>query len=492
MLKVSKRVNPKFAKYFGVAISRALRKAKTGDFDTLWNLLPFMVLAAELYADPEAREGLEFLMSTVNSGDDLLSWVDYLALPADGWEGDEVPPVDAFSSGDETAQLPLSFLFAEAHAQRLPIGRVSLQALKRKLLTLMRKVKKGSHVKVPAALKAIREELQLPSGAALRKMAFKPEFLIAMTGVFARSGMRNMRNFLKGKTNARYSPATILGTIAYIEWEAACGRALEEEKDPASVLEPAESVRLECNGIGFDKTAIRAPLHQIYAKAFADVASGNLEEETPGSSPNSAQFVNLKGGAHGAFFHLNQLAYFQVLHRFAGGRKVKGIERGRWLWFYRDEDDLDDYGAATTTDKFKPYRKNLRFVDIVLEESDGRETWVELKSLQAASPQKREEFLPSSWPIDRWNIAYGSSNGKKSDYNRQYLLDQTAGKVKHARLTKAETEMLTEQEDENAPVSVSNNYQWRFQKFKIKHPVTQAFIYSPRLGSGQTHEIFTY
>lgn len=140
MLKVSKRVNPKFAKYFGVAISRALRKAKTGDFDTLWNLLPFMVLAAELYADPEAREGLEFLMSTVNSGDDLLSWVDYLALPADGWEGDEVPPVDAFSSGDETAQLPLSFLFEEAHAAG--IRRISAAVLGKALRSAAKRINK--------------------------------------------------------------------------------------------------------------------------------------------------------------------------------------------------------------------------------------------------------------------------------------------------------------------------------------------------------------
>ena len=36
----------------------------------------------------------------------LLSWVDYLALPADGWEGSEIPSVDAFASA-EPVQLPL-------------------------------------------------------------------------------------------------------------------------------------------------------------------------------------------------------------------------------------------------------------------------------------------------------------------------------------------------------------------------------------------------
>ena len=160
MLKVSKRVNPKFARYFGVAISRALRKAKTGDFDTLWNLLPFMVLAAELYADPEAREGLEFLMSTVNSGDDLLSWVDYLALPADGWEGDEVPPVDAFSSGDETTQLPLSFLFEEAHAQAASVVRIKTLRLARTLVRLSKQISPAEAKSLAPALKKMREKMK--------------------------------------------------------------------------------------------------------------------------------------------------------------------------------------------------------------------------------------------------------------------------------------------------------------------------------------------
>ena len=36
-------------------------KSQQGDFDTLWNMLPIWVLAAELYNDEETRKGLEFL-----------------------------------------------------------------------------------------------------------------------------------------------------------------------------------------------------------------------------------------------------------------------------------------------------------------------------------------------------------------------------------------------------------------------------------------------
>ena len=239
MLKVSKRVNPKFARYFGVAISRALRKAKTGDFDTLWNLLPFMVLAAELYADPEAREGLEFLMSTVNSGDDLLSWVDYLALPADGWEGDEVPPVDAFSSGDETTQLPLSFLFEEAHAAG--IRRISAAVLGKALRSAAKRINKENAENLADGLGEFTKALKRGDAVDLRKYLFKPSILATMAALATNGGMRHLRAFATGKTNARYNPVHIAATIAYLEWEGGCGKTLDQLSGAYEARRPRRS-----------------------------------------------------------------------------------------------------------------------------------------------------------------------------------------------------------------------------------------------------------
>ncbi len=93
LFKTLKGVNPKFLKYFGGMFSGIMSKAKKGDFDTLWNMLPFFIVMAEMYNDEEARKGLEFMFKTVDSGEDILSWVDYLALPAEGWVGDGVPEV---------------------------------------------------------------------------------------------------------------------------------------------------------------------------------------------------------------------------------------------------------------------------------------------------------------------------------------------------------------------------------------------------------------
>jgi hypothetical protein len=41
-----KVINPKFAKHFGGFINKVMQKASKGDFDTLWNMLPFLVLVA--------------------------------------------------------------------------------------------------------------------------------------------------------------------------------------------------------------------------------------------------------------------------------------------------------------------------------------------------------------------------------------------------------------------------------------------------------------
>src|SRR5690606_26236410 len=73
MTRALKGINPKFMKHFGGYLNRVMQKAKKGDFDTLWNTLPFLVIAAEMYNDEEARKGLEFLMSTVDSADDIVA-----------------------------------------------------------------------------------------------------------------------------------------------------------------------------------------------------------------------------------------------------------------------------------------------------------------------------------------------------------------------------------------------------------------------------------
>jgi len=60
MTRGLRKINPKFMRYFAGTLNKVMRKAKKGEFDTLWNLLPFIVLAAEMFVDDDLREGLEY------------------------------------------------------------------------------------------------------------------------------------------------------------------------------------------------------------------------------------------------------------------------------------------------------------------------------------------------------------------------------------------------------------------------------------------------
>jgi hypothetical protein len=66
LLRAIKPLNPKFARYIGGALLKVVRKAKKGQFDSLWNMLPFMVLGGQMYSDPETRKGAELLISSID------------------------------------------------------------------------------------------------------------------------------------------------------------------------------------------------------------------------------------------------------------------------------------------------------------------------------------------------------------------------------------------------------------------------------------------
>ena len=484
MLKISKRVNPKFARYFGVAISRALRKAKTGDFDTLWNLLPFMVLAAELYADPEAREGLEFMMSTVNSGDDLLSWVDYLALPADGWEGDEVPQVDAFSSGDETTQLPLSFLFEQAHAQSV-IRRVRPAVLGRALRQAAKRIDKENAGNLADGIGEFVKALKRGDAKELRKYVFKPSILGTLTGLASKGGMRNLRAFLKGKTNARYNILHIAATVAYLEWEGGCGKALdringdyndevaEDSPNREAFIANAESTleALECEGKGLTGRKNRRAVYQMYTEVFRDALTQELDEEDPLKEDSE---YDLTPRGHGSLFHLVQVANYQLQYR-AGGTPIKAIEGTRHIWVYEDADSLSDNkletNASDVADELQG--KYIRRVDIALGEPDGPEQWLELKSYAGVDKGngQRSQFLKvlntndkEKNTIERWSLrtakAKASDEAKNVSLHRQFSLDSMATYVQHARDQK--------NEDDEFPVVNVAGFTWYFQKFNAK------------------------
>ncbi|MBK8969878.1 MAG: hypothetical protein IPM37_00355 [Hahellaceae bacterium] len=316
------------------------QKASKGDVDTRWNMLPFWVLAAEMYNDEEARKGLECLISTVDSAD-------------------------------------------------------------------------------------------------------------------------------RGKTNARYAPITVIATVGYLEWEAACGKALDlqegTEDEPATPEQATAAGEwletLECNGHGLRGGNNRRELYQLYSRAFADSLNQKFEEAPPDF--DGADYEITRYG-HGALFHMMQIAQALLSQR-AGGPNLKAIEGVRWVWLYKNPAAL---GAQNRlTDRLSSdFRSNfqeayMRRVDIILGDTDEPEQWIELKSYKALSetgPGREKLAVLGGKTIDAWGLATNRKGGE--NLHKQFSLDRAAAKVGHARLPLIQGRY---------PITpVDPGFQWRFQKFK--------------------------
>ena len=468
-LKAMMRFMPKKMRpHFARALKQVMNRAKKGDFDVLWNLLPFMVLTAEMMSDEEMRKGLEFMFSTVNSAEDMLSWVDYLALPAGGWEGDELPEIDPFSSAPDTAALPLSFVVGQAYANKKKGFRVPTAVLGSSLIRASKRILKENADNLPQGLAELTKTLKSGKGKAFRKYAFNPSVLSVSGGFAARQGIRRLKNFLTGRTNARYSPPAILAMTAFTEWQMACGKALDQKNgievsNPIEQEEALEEVleALECKGKGITGLKNRKMVYQrIYGPAFAGIIAGKLDETI---DDDGSRFI-VSGRAHGALFHLAQLANYQLAY-LAGGKAIKAIEGHRRIWLYKNSEAKDKHSDTTSETKANNmlFGKFDRHVDLIIGEEGKPEQWVELKSYSAKSKDKphliavinqgtKEKY------IQPWNLTKAKKGGMS--LHRQLSLDRGLANVGHSRLTK-------NNEKVNVIVDVDPNFLWIFQKFDV-------------------------
>src|SRR5690606_29249446 len=219
----------------------------------------------------------------------------------------------------------------------------------------------------------------------LRKNVFGNKVINSDVWIMTVSGSSSMADFLRGNSNLRFSPATILATTACLGWELSYVFALDyaantELIQSDSMVSPAD---LSCGNKGLN-AQVREQVGKKLATVFADVL-------TPGS--NEEQFGNedsrpISAGGHGALFHLVQIANYQLQHRYGGGAPIKGVEKSRYVALFGDQADVPDATETLICGKSKRcYLKKLRYVDIVLGEDglDKPEHWIELKSYAAQS-----------------------------------------------------------------------------------------------------------
>ncbi len=453
VFKTLKAINPKFMKYFAGMFKGVMGRAKKGDFDTLWHMLPFFIIVAEMYEDEEAREGLKFLFETVDSGEDVLSWVDYLALPDGDWEGSETPEVALLNEMEH--DLPLSWMMNKAYAQT-KLKRVNGKILGASLARVGTVISRQAAPKLPDVLKIMSKEFKTINAAALRKYIFNPSLLSGAVGVAAKRGANAVKAFLTGKTNSRFHPVVVMSMVAYVEWESTCGTLIEEKnKDAAD--------KLECADKGIIGEKNRLEISKLYGRIFADSLSRKFDEET--DSDEEAEY-NIKPRGHGALYHLSQIAYFQLLHR-AGGSPIKEIEASRWVWMYKDKDVADDLRERNDPNQAKASGSFIyrRSVDIAVGKADEAEQWIELKSYRALDDKgndRKKLAVIAGKEIGQWSGGKSGSVGKSS-LHKQFSIDRAAAHDGQARVFNEKTKTYSR-------VEVSDNFKWRFQKFKVSKP----------------------
>lgn len=199
-----------------------------------------------------------------------------------------------------------------------------------------------------------------------------------------------MQRFLKGHSNARYSPAAIMSIIAYLEWEASCGKALDQKAGESDGT-PEELTNidttlsnLQCNDEGIRGGLNRRQMYLKMGLVFTDTLSGELNEDIDDDAKkidlNDTVDYTISGGGHGALFHLAQIARFQIEHRAGPGEPIKAIEGFRRIWLYSDlekrfdaEDEESQDDAKKNKQIFDAYSRQ---VDIVLGKEGEPERWI--------------------------------------------------------------------------------------------------------------------
>ncbi|GDY25831.1 hypothetical protein AHAT_17210 [Agarivorans sp. Toyoura001] len=253
--------------------------------------------------------------------------------------------------------------------------------------------------------------------------------------MMAHAGTRKTKNFLKGKTNARYSVTEMAAIFSYLGWEIACG-----------TLDGDQANQLGCG----DRQGLNAQVAADFARKvgtiFTDSLDGKMYEESPYRDPR------FSGKGHGAMFHLEVIALHQIAYRISGNEPVVGSDVGRYVVLPDTPTKLNELKGINKiiTDKDLAQGKpRIRYVDVLLEGNKG-EIWVEAKSYKAQRVKKPHVLLK----VKHWDIA----SDKGTPMHKQMVFDWTA------TLKKLSWKPI---KDGGEQVVVAEN-RWYFQQFKYE------------------------
>ena len=391
MLPFVKLANNKFIKSFASIVGGAVKRAwDSKSFQRIVDLLPMLIIAGEMMADPEARDGLLLIVKTVQSDDDLWAWFEYLRLPTDGWSGSEadMPELNLYASADTNVfspatmlagVRPLDWLVSPAHASGMKgkrVGVVAIKELTHALGKLRSSFTSRDMSEIIDGVKGVTEALKKTDWSGLRRLAHKPQTLI-----FAKSvGKQAIVKLYKRSKNIRMSPLTITAVIAYLETRKECG--------------VDDGVCQKLNGAVADK------LVDLYKAGFTAALLSDVNAYGPRESAG--------------FFHLAMVALKHL--EFEAQKSMEEYVDGSQLDVVDVEKDVEVNLYKRTNGEYRVYGKSYgRKIDIVLGENapNPNSVWMEVKSYKR--PALKIRFTP-------WSL----STNAGSWTHRQFFLDRVA------------------------------------------------------------------
>ncbi|NRB41741.1 MAG: carboxypeptidase regulatory-like domain-containing protein [Pseudomonadales bacterium] len=504
------RSKPKAMNAVAGAVMKLVDKVKKSkSIDPVMSLMPFLLIAAEMYW--EEPEAINIMFNAIKSDEDLWAWIDFFNIPADWSEADVgIPGLDLASldtsavQGSNTmlANIPEIYL-PKAHAgkrKRLRWeGGKFAKDLKKSIDDLPPEIRNDPQ-KISGAIRGIIEGLKDTSFGSLRAVVKDPKFLLFSIAAVFRAGTNNLKEFLKGQGDMRVPPMLLIGMMAFLETEAG---------------------KKDANGKPYLSTELQSILTVKYLELFKGIITDTdrklttlIEESSEHSfytlaalnmvdySPNAAAVIN-SGGGHGSVFHIMMLAYYHLIlqssYQQSDEYVIKGSEKARWIFSYKDKKNKEEADNVIHKDQFlrdskaKPFRKDLRFVDIVLAkkgatEYTDEEIWVELKSYKAAYKSVSDKGRTQGHILNelysggdnQWTYGSKGIDQKKKKYglHKQFVVDRIAyanstrsGQEKDkkgwVRSTQAESGRNGHGKNNHQIMNVTG-IKWWFQKFNVE------------------------
>ena len=382
-MRLTSRINPVFFKSAAGPLGKAVKRAFANNTDTILQWLPTLYVMAQMALDEDTRESLLFILNTIQSEDDLSVWIDYLSMPADGWEGEGLKIASVTddddvvfyqnSEGAGSQNALLGFLVKEARAQGINRGRrvaVKAQRLSRTIVDIRSKFASNGAIdpadikKLIGSVRGVTNALKRLDAEDLRPLAFSSQ-LLQTSGALAENGLQNL---FHGAQALRIPAPVFIAILAYLDSRQEC-----KPNDPFSEL-------VDCKDFP-------RPVTETMDTVIGNFLTNLVTRRNRGRATNYA---------NGLAFHLTMLAYYQLLYE-------------------TDTSDLRPVNQEATETLNIPLASGnntesvIRRTDIVLNKESGEDAdreWVEVKSLIANSAR-----------ASKWTV------GGKNSPHREFSVD---------------------------------------------------------------------